>query len=68
MNDMQSRQPPPTQAQLDRDSAAALVPIGAPEPRGRRGLLVIREADETDADYQLRWQFIVRLIEQVEKD
>ncbi len=40
----------------------------APEPKGRRGVTVIREPDETDSDYEARCAFMARVIDAVEMD
>jgi len=42
-------------------------PMVAPHPKGRRGLTVVREPDETDAAYAARCEFVVMLIDAVEK-
>jgi hypothetical protein len=41
--------------------------IAPPERKGRRDLAVIRQPDETDADYEARCSFVSRLLDAVEK-
>jgi hypothetical protein len=44
------------------------VVIVAPELRGRRDSVVIREQDDTDADYQSRCDLVALLLNHAEKD
>lgn len=64
------RPPPPPigdpQTDLGLPEARPAV-IGAPELRGRRDLVVIREPDETGADYQARCDLVALLLGHAEK-
>jgi hypothetical protein len=41
--------------------------IVAPELRGRRDFVVVREPDETDEDYQSRCELLALLLDHAEK-
>jgi len=41
--------------------------IAPPERKGRRDLTVVRQPDETDADYEARSSFVALLVDAVEK-
>ncbi len=47
--------------------AARPTVIVAPELRGRRDFVVVREPDETDAEYQSRCDLFAVLLDHVEK-
>ena len=42
--------------------------IVAPELRGRRDFTVVREPDDTDADYEARCKLVALLLDVAEKD
>ncbi len=49
------------------ESEARPTPNVAPERKGRRDLTVVRQSDETDADYVARCELVALLIDAVEQ-
>jgi hypothetical protein len=66
MSDLGARETNERTTEPAQGDAAPAV-IAPPERKGRRDLTVIRQPDETDADYEARCSFVTLLHHAVEK-